>query len=233
MSRRAHHIHFDSGRTQTAPHREQKIGFCGDDSFLIDISSDTKRVTCPKCSALLAKLDLKTYHDAGNPALDLVACPSSENRRYRFAYQALLGGEHVGYVVYDGAYGNGAWYIARIRVGDDDKIDTGELTLKSTGSASRYDRPQPYMAKEQALLAVPHLHLESIAQIKAKREEWARRSERNRALHEAEEAEAEKNRSEALAALIEIRNTSGLSNFQRNGIEFAIKRLAAKEAEGE
>ncbi len=239
MGRRAHHRHFDTGKriTPEGSVTERKVALCGDKSIWTTVVTDKARVTCSKCDGILARQDLEAYHAvSANSKLELLPIPETENHGYRFAYQAVIGGRHVGYVVYDGAYSSGAWYITEIRI--DDKKDTfgtgAHLDKEDTTSRYRgHSKGLEYVTKDRALLAIPELvakkRLQTVAETKADRADWAAKLARGEAIHQARQTEENQKRKEALEAMAEIRDTLALSNFQRSGLEYAILRLTLKK----
>jgi hypothetical protein len=248
VGRRSHNSHWDSGkRGEASSLGDRKIALCGDDYFMATYVTEEGRVTCPKCSAILSQRKLDAWNaDPANKklAIERVIDPKAYTKGsfggHRYAYKALYGGEHVGYIVMDGGYANTHWLL-RI-IGLEEKTDTeklghgisdGDLKELDGEKVGRFDHdPYEFNCKERALLRVPGLFekkkLRTTAQTIKDRTEWRARLARREAEQEAAENAAAAERTEALAGLREIRGINSLSDQARAGLEYAIRKLTPK-----
>lgn len=248
MGRRSHNTHWDSGKRGEANSLgARKIALCGEDYFMATYATEEGRVTCPKCSAILAQRQIDAWNaDPANKmlAIERVIDPKAYTKGsfggHRYAYKALYGGEHVGYIVMDGGYANTHWLLRIIGLeekSNEEKLGTGisnadlkELAGEKVGSYD-YD-PHEFNCKERALLRVPALFekkkLRTTAQTLKDRDDWRTRVARREAEQEAAENAAAAERTEALAGLREIRGINSLSDQARAGLEYAIRKLTPK-----
>lgn len=231
MGRRSHHEHWPSGKTISDGHRELKIPICKKEpSFLLDFTNQESRVSCPQCAQILANNKLAA-RSPDEPKLEFV---KEENQiGYRFPHRILVDGAHVGWIVYEGAYGGGGWYIVGIRLPDKHyKTIRGGYILSDTNKS--WSKGKSYPVKEAALLDVPFWitqgELKSVEQKEREAKEYAERRARIEAEETAEKEAALKRINESLTGLDElIHRQLPLTNFQRDAIFCAIEHLQSKK----
>ena len=254
MPRRANNTHWWSGKRveETVSHREPaRIAECGDDYFMAIYATEEDKVTCPKCAAILAQRKIDKWNsDPANKslAIERVIDPKATYYKgsyggYRYAYKALLGGDHVGFIVMEGGYSSTHWKLLTIGLkeeSDDEKTgsaisdaDVYELDGKKVG---KYDyNAHEFNCKERALLRVPALaerkKLRTKTQTIEDRAKMRERVAKREAEIEAENAAAEAKRLAALNGLIEIRGINSLSDEARAGLEYAIALISKPEHE--
>lgn len=198
---------------------------CGEeDSYKSNHTLDAAKVDCRGCAAYIAKTILAA-RPTTEPKLELV---SVKIKGERSTYEIHVDGEHRGWVCYEGAYKNAEWYVREIGI-----RETGETYLGPQLDDRKYnyrhDRGFGYPTKDHALLSVPYWRsrgeLPTLAEKKAAQTAWDARlaaGEKRRAA----EALADKTLlSETLEALSDIIETVTLTNFQRAGVQDAIRRL--------
>lgn len=208
---------------------------CGEQAYrgITPFTEAEEHVTCPECLKVITKRLLAERDAAGLPKLEL---RKFEHGRYRYTYEAWLGGEHVGYIGMEGAYGKTAWVICRISAKQDNR-DAIELGYELDDGHERYTHALKWASKEKALLAIPELleagKLRSAAAAVAEAKEWDRRMAAGAIRRAKEEAEAKQARAELLEGLDSIRTRAeageiGLTNFEIAGLTAAIKKLTPK-----
>ena len=153
---------------------------------------------------------------------------------------------HVGWIVYEGAYGKAAWKIIVQRVSDDEKVIQGhELTSPSEertyGEGKTYwtdPKPYSYSSKEEALLSVPNWveqgKLKSTAQTLSDYRDAKERAERWRQTQAEKEQAAREAHLEMLDGLLSIQNRAAtpalrLTNSEAVALAKAIERLQTAE----
>lgn len=201
-----------------------RIAACGEeDSWRLSFTTDAGKVNCPKCASWLAQ-EILSVRPASAPKLELI-------KTARATYEAHVNREHRAYVLYEGAYGNGAWYVRVIGVRDNDSPYPGPQ-LDDRKHGHRFDHGLKYPSKEHALLSVPYWMsrgdlptiAETKAAVKAQEYAWAVAT----AKRTQEEADDKTLLETTLAALSEIVGNANLSNFQQAGVQDAINRLTPK-----
>jgi hypothetical protein len=223
MGRRAHNNHFDTGKTKTTSWGSQEaIALCGEAwTFRGGVVTDEARVSCSKCAKLLAQQKM-------GPDFP-VRVEKIEHKGYRFAYAAYLNDEHIGYIVYDGGYASGRWYIAAIRLNAGDAIDIGH---QLDDQHARYPKAVPYRSKENAMLEIPALaaaeRLKTTPTLIREQAEWEIELERRGKENARKKAEAAQAREETAMGLQEIialqeAGAISLSNFQITALQNALK----------
>lgn len=169
MGRRSSHLHFATGPKDEATHRTPLA--CDASGYSWNYSTtDVAKVTCPKCSAIVSKQRLAELAEAGTVLALASMGDMPGNHGYRYAYRAMLNGQAVGVVGFDGAYAAGAWYVmplvsmyAGSNVVDAAEAEDQHHTTMLTGCKltadpnARYPRELSFASKEAALAAVADL----------------------------------------------------------------------------
>lgn len=219
------HIHMMTAETVMEHGKEQRRRLCGvEPAWLNTGSDDAARVDCPKCAKMMGEAALAT-RAADAPKLEMI---KDEATYYRFGYRALVGGEHVAWIGYEGAYKSGRWYVSVISIDDADAMVIGhQLDIDPD---RRYPVKMAFAAKELALAAVPGLlearRIWSEATIRTQRAGALERYNARREQERREDAEEADALALTIAGLEEIRAADlGLSNLQVAALEDAILRL--------
>lgn len=234
--------HLQTGEMAEQYGKPQHVLLCGiEPSFLNTTTQDPARVTCPDCSRALAAKAL-AERGADAPALALVKW-DGKSYYSRFTYAIMYGGEHVGWIGLEGAYGKAKWLITIITTEneDDDKIKMGYQLEEERGNPGHtYSVKLTYASKEAALADVPRLieagRLKSAATTIREAKEWREELARRRARNAEQDAEEAQVKADTLAGLQEIAALAEagsivLSNFQREGLSNAILRYRGKRKE--
>lgn len=186
MGRSSRYTHFHTGEFVERHGKQEKVLICPAEPLWLNEGSQVRaQVNCPKCCLILAERDLAQYNEA-NPdkklALEKTAPEDNIGYDARFCYRAMYAGEHVGYVIFAGAYARGRWHLTQLafdkregvltkgkgyvapakdalRIGG--YIDRDELPsedLKKSVRRFGHNRDGiPFPSKIDALLMVPHL----------------------------------------------------------------------------
>jgi hypothetical protein len=227
---RRRHVHLETAEKVLSHGTERAALLCGlAPSSWIGSTAEVKDVSCPTCSKLHALQGIA----ARAPDAPALALENYEAQTwYRFCYRALLGGEHVAFVGYEGAFG-GDWHISIISVKEDEdfKIIVGDQlqeTIQYTSSNRTYEKKLKYASKEAALLDVARLveagELKSAGATVAAAKNWKTVREQRTRSWEQEQAALEQMRQDDLAGLKEIqaRDDLPLTNFQRSALARTI-----------
>lgn len=229
MSRK---VHFDkSAPTETPTTRGKPL--CPGDHWYADTTHNHDKVTCPTCLGILDRKAMAA-RPADAPKIEMVKFDGMSG--YRFTYKAMVNGNHVGFIVYDGAYGGGKWKITINRISDakDRRVMSYELANSGTYNSGRmWETAYTYMTKERALLAcvdfVAAGRLPTHAALEIEAKEFAARQARYQARLAQEEADNSADLQHALDAISSVLLRPDLSNSERDGLERAILRLRLKE----
>lgn len=230
--------HMQTGETVEAYGRPEKVLLCGiSPSFLNATTANPQHVKCPDCSRALADKAMAA-RGADAPTLALRKLPEGQYTHYRYSYEAVLGGEVVGYIGLEGAYKHQAWRIAMITTDKDDdtKVKMG-FQIEEPVEGKDYTRDLSYASKESALADIPRLVekklLMSVAATVADAQAWRARcadNERRNAEADAYEAQVKADTLKGLQEIAE-RVEAGeitLSNFQREALQNAVLRYRGK-----
>jgi len=252
LGRRSRNTHFDSGKRVEnrgfgTPGKDDRIALCGEDYFMANYSPNFHQVNCGKCASILTQRWIDAWNaNPENKKLELerVVDPKAHSKGsyagYRYAYKALYGGEHVGYVVMDGGYGSTHWLLRAIGLTEEtdaekpgSMISNADIKKLAGQKPSSYEyNAHEFDCKERALLRVPELvkvkTLRTHAQTIQDRDEMHERYDRRQAEQAAEDAAEEAERLAALEGLKEIRGVNSLSDEARSGLEYAIKLVEKK-----
>lgn len=208
------------------PNRNQSEGkpmhACNGDHWYAETTDDEARVTCPGCLAILHRRALAA-RPADAPVLALEKFDGQSG--YRFTYRATMNGEHLGFIVYDGAYGRASWKVCVINLPDEkDKRAVG-FELDADPEA-KYPRTLNFKTKEAALMAIPGLRdakrLRTLPELEAHREDWNRRMAAGEARRKREDEAEAADRQLARDAVASMLARSDLSNLERSGLESAL-----------
>lgn len=224
--RRKHYTHFahPTQRRSWGDEPRPALPLCGNDKYgFATVSEDREKTTCPACLAIFHRQELA----ARSAELTPLALEKFDGRSpYRFTYKAMVGGEHVGWVAYDGAYGGGTWRVCVVNTPEpgDNRVVGYQLAVDPE---AEYPKEFAFPTKEAALMKCEELRAQGRLRTPA---EEAKRVAANRARmatidqqieREAEEGNAD--RTLALDAIAELLARDDLSNSQRAGLEAAAK----------
>jgi hypothetical protein len=233
--RRERKVHLASGQfsAETTWGRSRPIPVCGDDKFdYPESTEDEDKVTCGACRSGIFKRRLA---ERPADAVSLELGKFEGMSPYRFTYKALVGGEHVGFVVYDGAYGAGAWHVCSINVPD--AKDRREVSFKMAADPKAdHPRDASFRTKEEALIACEEMRaqgrLRTFAEEDKRMTEWRAELARRSTAYEARKVREAEDRDLAELAITEVLATLNLTNTQHAGLEAALKivREAKKDA---
>jgi len=205
--------------------------------------ADNPRLNCAKCLKLITGKAFAERKAAGLPPLEL---KKIDHLRYRYTYEAWLGGEHVGYVGMEAGWGSASWKIAKITCprsvdeDPDDKPWTYEMGHEIGVDPDYEKRPHArfeatvYGCKEKALLAIPALveagKLKSVAQTIADGKAWVIRVRANRVAGAQKDAARKQARADMIEALQSIRDRAEageikLTNSEIDGLLTAISKF--------
>lgn len=199
---------------------------CPGDHWYEETTDVEARVTCSTCLAIIDRQVL-AERAADAPKIELDAFEGFSP--YRSTYRALINGEHVGFVVYEGAYGRAAWRICTIHIAE--KKDAREIGYRlDDDPTKKYPRPLGFATKYRALMATPELftqnRLKTVATLKAEAEEtkrWIARREAEIAADDARQAEETILIRDGLKSL---RERGDLSNLEQASVVAMLARLA-------
>jgi hypothetical protein len=209
---------------------------CGHESKYTWVYSteEPERVSCLDCARALAAKAMAA-RPAGAPVLRLGKV-GYDQRAYRYAYEAFVGEDHVGYVVFEGAYGSARWMVCSIGRGrEDSNLDQPIIGYSLTGG--RRDDPLAWPTKEQALVAVEGFAAEGrLKTVEAIRKEAAERLKRQKAYaaqlqaDEAFERQRLDGAKEGLEQIITQAEAGELTltNFQREALSTALEVVLQK-----
>jgi hypothetical protein len=216
----AYQFHFLAGtRPSRYEHRElERIGLCGEDSFIQSYTENPDLIECPKCSAKWATAEIAKQ----DRKITLVKSEESP-RGYRSVYGVLVDGLLYGYVTLEGGK------RARWELRDHDYERPAEKIPSKTNPHRTFEKHyiQSRKSKEQAALDIlsfmEHFKTrdEWLAQREADNAEWSKRA---KAMVDRRERENE-DYDMSLAFLTELREREGVTNEEAYAFEVAIKAL--------
>lgn len=229
MSRK---VHFDKS-APTEPPTSKGIPLCPGDHWYADTTHNHDKVTCPTCLGILDRRAMAA-RPADAPKIEMVKFDGMSG--YRFTYKAMVNDDHVGFIVYDGAYGGGKWKITINRIPDakDRRVMSYELANSGTYDSGRvWETTYTYATKERALLACVDFaadgRLPTHAVLERGAKEFAEREVRYQARVAQEEANDATDLGHALDAIKSVLSRADLSNSERDGLERAVLRLRRKD----
>lgn len=187
-----------------------------------ETTADEALVTCPTCLGIIHRRQL-----AQRPA-DAVAVALEKYdgmSPYRFTYKAIVGGQHVGFVAYDGAYRRGKWWLCAIHLPEPG--DRREVNYQlADDPEARYPVTLSFPTKEAALMAAPALveakrlpTVEELAEQRREAKAWLAKREAQIAAHDQEAKERNTMIREGLQSLSE---RDDLSNLERSAVVAAL-----------
>lgn len=229
-------VHLDTGRRKGAGERPYMIAACGYDAWSErSITTEEGRVTCPTCLGTIHRRQL-AERPADAPKLELIK-PDTPSAAYRFSYKAMLAGEHVGFIAYDGGYGHATWRVCAIALPDPkrpwDKSGIGYQLDRDP--ADDRTRPLRYATKEEALLAIPELRasgrLKTHAELTAQAEDWKRREAAWEVEQAAKAVQAAEDRETMLAGVESLLARGDLTNLERAAVVL-LQRHIPKPRQG-
>jgi hypothetical protein len=227
--------HLEVKRHLGEPARMTAI--CGFDyTWEKNFTQDEAKVTCPTCLGHIHRR-LLAERPADAPKLALDIDRDQFNGAYRYVYRALLGGEHVAWVVYDGAYGKARWRLCVInRPNDKDKRTIGYQLARDEDEVGAYSRISlGFPTKEAALMAVPELRaggrLRTLPELNELHADSQRRQARWKIERAAEAKQEAEDREIMLAGIESLLARGDLTNIERAAVTLMQRRIPqAKEA---
>lgn len=206
---------------------------CKSDKLYPTTTDDERLVSCPTCLSLIHRRKL-AERPADAPDLRLEKFEGLH--AYRFAYKAMLGNDHLGFIVYDGAYGRASWKVCSINLpterNPNDKREVGFELDRDPNSA--HSHALKFATKEAALMSIPGLReagrLSTRAELVIAREQYNRRWEANQERQAKLDAEDTESRAMAREALKTVLDDPAmpLTNAQREGLTLALGYIAPK-----
>lgn len=228
--------HLDTGRRKGSDEHPYMIAACGYEAWSErSITTEEGRVSCPTCLGVIHRR-LLAERPADAPKLELIK-PTEASGTYRFSYKAMLGGEHVGFVAYDGGYGRASWRVCMIALPDPkrpwDKSGIGYQLDRDP--ANERTLPLSYATKEEALLAIPELRaagrLKTHAELTAQAAEWKRREAAWEVEKAAKAVQLTEDRETMLAGVESLLARGDLTNLERAAVVL-LQRYIPRPREG-
>ena len=252
MAREKHHL-TDRTEMRQPPHGgaevEYVVAVCGESKrrdwggsgvYYPADTDDVTKITCPKCSKIMAERGLAALGDHGLTLEKYAPGAGYRSGVYRSEYTVRRHGEMVGVVAYDGGWRGGNWVVCALTTRDKfpETVQMGyEVEARFPRTPTERD-PSPYYtrkptlaSKEAALLWIAQLpedqRLKTAAEIVAFHKDWERRRAEGairRAEAEAEEARVTAETIEGLREIIALAEGGQLllTNFQKTAVENAL-----------
>lgn len=225
MGRRNRYTHHQIGVHPEGDFRAGKpLARCGIETFWSERTTEVEaEVTCPAC---LKPIHQRQLAERSADAVPLALGKYEGRSPYRFTYRAMVGGEAVGFICYDGAYGGGTWRVCGTDLPEGRRGTEVGFQLSVDPSAD-YPKEFSFPTKEAALMACEGLRaagrLRTLAEETKRIADFKKRSARIDREMAQETEQGNEDRALALDAIAELLTRDDLSNSQRAGLEAAAK----------